>query len=70
MSNATLLVQLAEDELRTLRAALARLYKHELAKAKRMKKRNHPQIAGQAMWMADIKELYTKIDDLVPGVPA
>jgi hypothetical protein len=63
------LVKLADDELRTTRAALVRLYKHETAKMRRMKKSNHPQVAGQAMWMADIKELLVKIHDLCPGVP-
>jgi len=64
------LVKLTDDEMRTTRAGLRRLYLHEAAKLKRMKKKNHPQVAAQAMWMADIYQLIVKIKDLTPGAPS
>jgi hypothetical protein len=62
-------MKLSDEELRTMRAALVRLFKHEQTRMRRMQKQKHPQIAGQAMWMAEISELLTRIRDLVPGVP-
>lgn len=63
MSNPTLVLALTADEIRTVRTAIARLYKHEAAKMRRMRKKNHPQVAGQAMWMADIKQLFDKVGE-------
>jgi hypothetical protein len=57
----TTAMALTLDEWRTVRVAMSRLWKHEMAKMRRLKKTNSRQVAPQAMWMADIKELLLKL---------
>ena len=56
----TLVFTLNPSELDVIVSALARLHNTELRKLRAMQKRQSKNVAGQAMWLAEIKMLHTR----------